>query len=173
MLTLFALIAPAIVLIMLPGLWLLTLAALLANAIGYWLGLWPGNDPLVSWWVFGFLLLCTLISDGVDWTAGVFGAKRMGGTKKAMVAAFIGGIIGVVAGTILLPIPLVGTLIGGATGAGLAATLVQRTTPEQTWKQSAKVGAGASAGWFAAIVVKFVLSIICATLLIIAAWSTW
>lgn len=173
MLTVVALIAPAIVLIMLPGLWLMTLATLMANAVGYWMGLWPGKDPLISWWAFGFILLCTLVSDAVDWTAGVFGAKRMGGSRSAMVAAFIGGIIGVVAGTIFLPIPLVGTLIGGATGAGLAAMLVQRTTPEQSWKQSAKVGAGASAGWFAAIVVKLALAIICAVLLIIAAWSTW
>lgn len=173
MLTLVALIAPAIVLVMLPGLWLLTLAVLLANVIGYWMGLWPGKDPLVSWWVFGFILLCTLISDIVDWTAGVVGAKRMGGTKGAMIAAFVGGIIGVIAGTILLPIPLVGTLIGGATGAGLAAMLVQRTKPEQTWKQSAKVGAGASAGWFAAIVVKLILCTASALLLVIAAWSTW
>lgn len=173
MLTLAALVGPAIVLLSLPGLWLLTLAALLANIVGSLLGLWVLEDPIVSWWAFGFMLFCTLVSDVVDWTAGVLGAKRMGGTKKAMVAAFIGGIIGVVLGTIFLPIPLVGTLIGGATGAGLAATLVQRTAPEQSWKQSAKVGAGASAGWFAAIAVKFVLSLICATLLVIAAWSTW
>ena len=160
-------------LVTLPGLWLLTVATLLVNAIGYWMGLWPGDDPIVSWWAFGFILACTLISDVTDWTAGVLGAKRMGGTRGAMFAAFIGGIIGVVAGTILLPIPLVGTLIGGAVGAGLAATLVHRTTPEQTWKQSAKVGAGASAGWFAAVLVKFVLCTTSALLLIVAAWSEW
>ena len=160
-------------LITLPGLWLLTLAVLLANAIGYWLGLWPGNDPIVSWWVWGVILGCTLISDVTDWSAGVLGAKRMGGTKGAMIAAFLGGIVGAVAGTFLLPIPLVGTLVGGAGGAGLAATLVHRTTPEQTWKQSAKVGAGASAGWFVAIVVKFVLCTLSALLLVIAAWSAW
>ncbi|MEQ8844768.1 MAG: DUF456 domain-containing protein [Phycisphaerales bacterium] len=156
-----------------PGLWLLTLATLLANIIGYWLGLWPGRDPLVSWWAFGFILGCTLVSDVVDWSAGVLGAKRMGGTRSAMIAAFVGGILGAIAGTVLLPIPLVGTLIGGAVGAGLAATLIHRTTPEQTWHQSAKVGAGASAGWFAAVLVKFVLCTCSALLLIIAAWSAW
>ncbi len=171
MLTVAALIGPAIVLVSLPGLWLLTLVTLLANLIGYWLGYWPGNNPIVSWWVFGFIMACTLASDVVDWTAGVLGAKRMGGTRRAMIAAFGGGIIGAIAGSFVLPI--VGTLLGGAVGAGVAAMLVHRTGQEETWKQSAKVGAGASAGWFAAIVVKFVLSIICATLLVIAAWSTW
>lgn len=171
MLTLAALIGPAIVLLSLPGLWLLTLITLLVNAIGAWIGLWPMGDPIVSWWAFGFILACTLVSDVVDWTAGVMGAKRMGGTKGAMVAAFIGGIIGAIAGSIVLPI--IGTLLGGALGAGLAATLVHRTTPEQTWKQSAKVGAGASAGWFAAIVVKLILCTASALLLVIAAWSTW
>jgi uncharacterized protein YqgC (DUF456 family) len=158
-------------LVSLPGLWLLTLLALLVNAIGYWMGYWPGKDPIVSWWIFGFILLCTLISDVVDWTAGVMGAKRMGGTRRAMIAAFIGGVAGAIIGTPMFPI--VGTILGGALGAGLAATIVHRSGPDQTWKQSAKVGAGASAGWFAAIAVKLVLSVICAMLLIIAAWSTW
>ncbi|UYV13567.1 MAG: DUF456 domain-containing protein [Phycisphaera sp.] len=171
MLTLAALIGPAIVLVSLPGLWLLTLATLLVNVSGALLGYWVLGDPIVSWWIFGIILGSTLISDVVDWSAGVVGAKRMGGTRRAMIAAFLGGIVGAIAGTMVLPI--VGTLLGGAVGAGLCATLVHRTGPEETWKQSAKVGAGASAGWFAAILVKLTLAIICATLLIIAAWSTW
>lgn len=171
MLTLAALFGPAIVLVSFPGLWLLTLAALLVNTIGAWTGLWTMSHPMVSWWTFAAVLGCTLVSDIVDWTAGVMGAKRMGGTRRAMIAAFIGGIAGAIIGTPIFPI--VGTILGGALGAGLAATIVHRSGPDQTWKQSAKVGAGASAGWFAAIAVKFVLSIICATLLIIAAWSSW
>lgn len=171
MLTLVAFIAPAIVLFTLPGLWLLTLTVLLFNAMGYWLGLWPGDDPIVSWWAWGFILACTLISDITDWSAGVLGAKRMGGTRGAMAAAFLGGIVGAIAGSFVLPI--VGTLVGGAVGAGLAATLVHRTTPEQTWKKSARVGAGASAGWFVAIIVKLVLCILSAILLLIAAWTPW
>lgn len=158
-------------LLSLPGLWLLTLAAVLANVVGVWVGLWPLERPIVSWWAFGFILLCTLASDVVDWTAGVMGAKRMGGTRGAMIAAFIGGIAGAIIGTGVLPI--IGTLIGGAIGAGLAAALVHRTAPDQTWKRSAKVGAGASAGWFAAIVVKLVLATICAVLLISSAWFHW
>ncbi|MEO1279603.1 MAG: DUF456 domain-containing protein [Planctomycetota bacterium] len=158
-------------LVTLPGLWLLTASTLLANLIGYWLGFWPGDDPLVSWWAFGAILGCTLTSDVVDWSAGVLGAKRMGGTRGAMIAAFVGGIIGAIAGTLMLP--LIGTLVGGAVGAGLAAALIHRTTPDQDWKRSAKVGAGASAGWFAAVVVKFVLCTCSAVLLIIAAWSEW
>lgn len=171
MLTLAALIGPAIVLLSLPGLWLLTLITLLVNAVGFWMGYWPGKDPIVSWWIFAFILGCTLVSDVVDWTAGVMGAKRMGGTRRAMIAAFVGGVVGAIAGTMVLPI--VGTVLGGALGAGVAATVVHRTGQEETWKQSAKVGAGASAGWFAAILVKLVLALMCALLLIIAAWSTW
>ncbi len=171
MLTLAALIGPAIVLVSLPGLWLLTLTTLLVNTIGAWTGYWPMKDSIVSWWVFAFILGCTLISDVVDWTAGVMGAKRMGGTRRAMIAAFIGGIVGAIAGTGVLPI--VGTVLGGAVGAGVAAMLVHRTGLDETWKQSAKVGAGASAGWFAAILVKLILALVCALLLIIAAWSTW
>jgi len=170
-LTLAALIGPAIVLVSLPGLWLLTLVTLLVNLVGFLMGYWPGKDPLVSWWIFGFILGSTLLSDVVDWSAGVMGAKRMGGTRRAMIAAFVGGIFGAIAGTMILPV--VGTLLGGALGAGAAATVVHRTGPEETWKQSAKVGAGASAGWFAAIVIKLTLAVICAMLLIIAAWSTW
>lgn len=166
-----AVFGPAIVLLSLPGLWLMTLAALLANLVGSWFGLWPLEVPIVSWWVFGFLLLCTIASDIVDWTAGIVGARRMGGTRGAMFAAFIGGIAGAIVGTGVLPI--IGTLIGGAIGAGLAATLVHRTAPEQTWKRSAKVGAGASAGWFVAIIVKFVLATICAVTLISSAWFSW
>lgn len=127
--------------------------------------------PIVSWWAFGFILLCTLASDVVDWTAGVVGAKRMGGTRGAMIAAFVGGIVGAIVGTGVLPI--IGTLLGGAIGAGLAATLVHRTTPEQTWGRSAKVGAGATAGWFVAILVKFVLATICAVVLISSACFSW
>lgn len=171
MLTLAALIGPVIVLVSLPGLWLLTLVTLLVNVSGALLGYWVLKDPLVSWWVFAIIMGSTLISDVVDWSAGVVGAKRMGGTRRAMIAAFLGGIVGAIAGTMVLPI--VGTLLGGAVGAGLCATLVHRTGQDETWKQSAKVGAGASAGWFAAILVKLTLAVICAILLIIAAWSTW
>ncbi|GIW73719.1 MAG: hypothetical protein KatS3mg103_0241 [Phycisphaerales bacterium] len=168
-----ALVAPLLVLLTLPGLWLLTLSALLANSLGAWAGLWTMRAPLVSWWAFGVILACTLASDVMDWTAGVLGAKRMGGTRRAMLGAFLGGIAGAVLGTFFLPIPLVGTLVGGAVGAGLVATIVHRTSPEQTWRQSARVGAGASAGWLAAVVFKLALCTGCAVLLVISAWSSW
>ncbi|MEO1007301.1 MAG: DUF456 domain-containing protein [Planctomycetota bacterium] len=158
-------------LIGLPGLWLLTLSALLVNVVGSWLGAWPLGAPLVGWYAFAFILLSTLASDVMDWIAGVLGAKRAGGTRRAMAGAFAGGLVGAITGSLVVPI--VGTLIGGALGAGLAATLLQRTNAEQTWRSSAKVGAGASAGWVVAVVFKLVLCTLSAVLLVVASWSAW
>jgi len=170
-LTLAALVGPLIVVLGLPGLWLLTLTSLSVNLAGWALGAWTLGDPIVGWWVFGFIAVCTLTSDAMDWLAGVLGARKAGGTKRAMAGAFAGGLAGAIAGTMLLP--LLGTLVGGMVGAGAGAMLLHRTGQERTWRQSAVVGAGASAGWIVAVVFKLALSIAAAALLIAAAWTGW
>ncbi len=99
----------------LPGLWLMVLAALgYAWATGFaYLGM-PG---LVT------LLVLALLAEGVEFVAGGAGAKKAGGSKRAMV----GGIVGAILGGLLfsIPLPIIGTIIGVCLGAFIGAAAVE------------------------------------------------
>lgn len=139
------LVAVALVIAGLPGVWTLALAAVVTQA------LWP---DLLGWWVVGTAIGVALLAEVVDLVAGAAGAKAAGGSKSAALGAIVGALLGAVAGTIFIPVPILGTLVGAVVGAGLGAGLVERGVHQKRWGDSARVARGAATGRLVAIVVK-------------------
>jgi uncharacterized protein YqgC (DUF456 family) len=72
-----------------------------------------GSEKSVGWWNIAALVALTLLSYGVEWLSGYFGAKRFGATKWGIVGAVLGGIAG-----LFFPFPglLVGPVVGAVAG---------------------------------------------------------
>lgn len=160
-LTVFNLLCVALTLLQMPGLWLMLLAALLAQ----W---WHGD--MFSWWTLGVSAGICLAAEIAEFGAGAVGAKTAGATKRGMWGAVIGGVVGAIGGTFVIPVPVVGTLIGAALGSGIAATALELTHPDASMHRAARVGGGAAAGRFAAAILKLGFAGALALVLSVAAW---
>ena len=67
----------------------------------------------MNWWGLGGMVALTLLSYGVEFASGFFGAKRFGATKWGVAGAVVGGIIGIFTGFItLLILPIAGAVVG-------------------------------------------------------------
>lgn len=77
---------------------------------GLWLAAWADGYAQVSGWLIVVLGLLTLIAMGVDFLAGVLGAKRVGASRQAIIGAGLGAILGLFFG-------LIGVFIGPFVGA--------------------------------------------------------
>ena len=72
-----------------------------------------GADKSVGWFSIGILVLLTLLSYGLDFLGGYFGAKYFGATRWGTFGAVIGAIVGLFFGIIGLFVgPVIGALIG-------------------------------------------------------------
>ena len=72
-----------------------------------------GADKSVGWWLIGILVLLTLLSYGLDFLGGYFGAKYFGATRWGTFGAVVGAIVGLFFGIIGLFVgPVIGALIG-------------------------------------------------------------
>jgi len=159
--TLAALVAPALVLLGIPGAWL---ALAVAGACAWW------RDALFDWRTLAAAAGVALLAELAELSLGLAGAHRAGGSKRSFIGVAIGGLVGAVLGTALLPV--LGTILFGAAGAGLGAALAQRTKPGPTgdWRAAAAVARGAASGWLLAVVVKSSLASVVAAILIVGAW---
>ena len=106
----------ALVLIGLPGTWLM----LATTALLAW---WQGD--MFSLWTLGIVLVLAIIGEVLEFFAGVVGTKRAGGSRWGAAGAIVGCIIGGIVATFLIPIPVLGTLIGACGGAALGAWLME------------------------------------------------
>ena len=134
----------ALVVLGLPGTWLMVLTA----AVVLWWQ-WPCDtaapDPMIGIATLIVLTLLALIGELLEFFAGVVGANKAGATKKGSVGALLGGLAGAVAGTFLIPIPVVGSLIGAAAGAAAGAWGFELAGGRKM-RESMKAGLGAGAG---------------------------
>jgi uncharacterized protein YqgC (DUF456 family) len=157
--TLLAPLSVALVLITLPGTWvLLALAAVLE--------LWRGD--LIGWDTLGACAALALFGEIVEFAASALGAAKAGGSKRAAVGSMLGALVGAILGAPLL-FPL-GPIIGGAVGAGVGALIAERTVPTRGWKHSAKVGTGAAIGRLIATACKSAIAAIVAIIVVVAVW---
>ena len=108
-LPLLGLAGPLLILLGLPGTWLLLMLA----GVAEWI-----TEPRL----FGTLTLVSalvLAVAGEVWEAMASSvrARKAGAGRRGSIGALVGGIGGALLATMLIPVPLVGTLVGGGLGA--------------------------------------------------------
>ena len=109
--------------------WLIAIVLMAVGLIGTLLPVIPGTTVILAaailhqimlgtakslgWWNIAALVLLTLLSYGLEFAAGYFGAKRFGATKWGAFGAVIGAIAG-----IFFPFPglIVGPILGAIAG---------------------------------------------------------
>lgn len=129
----------------LPGNWLMVAAA----GLYAWLAPATGIAIIEATTVLAMAALAA-VGELAEFGAGVWGARRAGGSRRAAVFSLIGSMLGAVGGATLgLPIPILGpplaAVLGGATGALAGAAVAEHTRGESS-SQSLKVGKAAFVG---------------------------
>ncbi|MGD8434671.1 MAG: DUF456 domain-containing protein [Syntrophobacterales bacterium] len=127
----------------LPGTWLILATSFLYG--------WLTGFAIISSKLLLGLLALAVVAELLDLTLGLWGARRYGGTRKAMVGTMVGGILGAVA---LSPMlfgfgTIVGALLGAFVGAFSMTYVEQRKMDE-----AMRVGWGALLGRVFAMVFK-------------------
>lgn len=127
---------------------------IVADALIY--GLFTGFERITLPFV-GLLLAIALGIELIEELMSAFMAKRFGGSKWAMVGAFVGGFLGAVFGTSVTPV--LGTLLGGFFGAFLGAMFLEWVHTSDL-ENAFKVGLGAFFGAVGGKVTKIVVAVI-------------
>jgi uncharacterized protein YqgC (DUF456 family) len=150
-----------------PGNWLLVGSAALYVVWGPTVGV-----AQITWSTC--LALAALAAGGeiAELAAGVWGARRAGGSRRAALLSLIGSIVGALLGAMLgLPIPLLGppiaAVLGGALGALAGAALAERTRGESS-RQSLRVGKAAFLGRLLGTGAKTLVATILAVIVVVA-----
>jgi len=155
-----------LVLFRLPGIWLMVLSTAL---VAWWQ--WDGwNDGMFSGWTVAAILILALISELLEFFAGVAGTRQAGGSRWAAAISIAGSIIGAIAGTFIIPVPVLGSLIGAIGGAALAAWLTELAIGRKM-DEAVKSGTGAGIGTFAGALIKLAFGVV--VWLIIAVAAFW
>jgi len=145
-----------LVLLTLPGLWLmLASAALYARLTGH-----LGFRSLLA------LLALAMVGELLELVVGGVTTRRSGGGGLTIFGAGIGAVLGGIFLT-FIPIPVIGTLIGVCLGSFLGATLVELLRGKRLGR-SLRVGMGAGFGRFGGMVVKIMIGIVMLLLILIA-----
>jgi len=97
-----------------------------------------------------------IISELIEFVAGVIGARKEKASKRGMAAAFVGTIIGSIGGTMILPV--IGTLLGAFAGAAVSTILAEYSKTKDI-KLAKRVGIGVVKGQFVGMVIKVVTAI--------------
>jgi len=127
------------------GTWLVLFAALVTKlSIGV-----PNTGTLV---IFALLCICTEIFEAL---AGFLGVQKRGGSKRAGLAALLGGLPGAVIGSAVLPI--LGTIIGMLLGSFALAFLTERHRLGHD-EQAARIARGAVWARLGIMLLKTVLT---------------
>ena len=142
--------------------WLLAVLLLVAGLIGLFLPVLPGA-PLIfaglviaAWaedfhyaglWTVVLLAIITLLTLGVDFWATIFGAKKFGASKRAVIGALIGLVIGIFLG---FPGIIFGPFIGAVVG---------ELSAQKDLKQATRAGIGATIGLVLGAAIKLSLAL--------------
>ena len=157
----------ALTLMGLPGNWLMVAAA------GIYSWLLPATGLTQITWLT-VVAMAALATGGelAELAAGVWGARRAGGSRRAAIFSLIGSMIGALLGaSVGLPIPLLGppiaALLGGALGALAGAAFAERSRGE-TSRQSLRVGNAAFLGRLLGTGVKTLVATLLAVIAAVA-----
>lgn len=167
--------------------WIVVVLMMAAGLAGTVLPALPGTllifaGAVLGAWIDGFarvgagtltvLGVLTLLSWGLEYAAGLMGARRVGASREALIGAAVGTVAGLLAGLIgVLFLPLVGAAVGewlalsrrgraGTAGAGVAAT----------GRRAVAVGVATWIGMMVGLVAKVVIAFTMVGLFAVAVW---
>lgn len=112
----------------------------------------------VGWSILITLTVITVLMQVVDYLAGAWGVKKLGGSRSGI----IGSLIGTILGLILLNIP--GMILGAFLGAALAELIVAK----QDLRSSMKIGLGSLVGLLAGTLMRVVVGICMIVIFLVA-----
>ena len=142
----------ALVLVGLPGNWLIVISTCLFA----W---WRWDEGPFSIYTLVFIVVLAVLGELAEFTAGLIGAKRSGASWLGSIAALFGAVAGAVVGTFVIGIPFLGTIIGACLGAGLGVWALEVSRGKKM-EQSVRYGVGAGLGEFFGITSKLLLGIV-------------
>jgi uncharacterized protein len=114
----------------LPGTWLILITSVLYS--------WLSNFSVITYQMLLGLLVLAVAAEVVDFWSGLWGARRYGGSKKAMLGTLLGGLIGAI---ILTPMVFgIGAVVGAFFGAFIGGFVV-------TYLEQRKMSEAMRVGW--------------------------
>lgn len=133
-----------LVVIGLPGNWLIVAFTVLA-AWSQWNPALGWNAQFIGLPAIGLIVALALLGELAETFMGVAGAKRAGASGWGLVGSLVGAIAGGIAGTVMIPIPVIGSLVGACLGAAAGAWLFE-VAMGRTVDEATRSGVGAGVG---------------------------
>lgn len=153
--------------------WLASAALILLGLLGTVLPLLPGTllvwgGVLLGAWIDDFtrvgvgtvsvVSVLAVLAWGLDFVAGLLGARRVGASKQALVGAALGTVLGLFMGLVgVLFMPLVGAAVG-------------EYWAQKNQQRAAKVALATWLGLMLGMVAKVVLSFVMVGIFLVALW---
>lgn len=156
-----------LVLVGIPGIWVMVLLAAAIDAAHVVLA--PSGEPFFGLWALVIAAIIALAAEGVEFVAGAAGAKAGGSSVRGMVGALVGSIAGAIVGSLILP--LVGTLVGAVAGAAIGALAGELTVKGRGVSGSLAPALGAAAGRLAGFLAKLPFAL--AAWVVLLAGALW
>lgn len=110
-----------------------------------------------------FIIGVFVVSELIEFWAGLIGAKKQKASKRAVVGAFVGTVLGGVWGTAILP--LIGSIIGALLGAFVTTALAEYTKTKNK-EQAKRVAIGVLKGQVVGMIFKVAAAVVMAMALI-------
>ena len=139
--------ATALVVIGLVGLVLPAIPGAPLIFAGLLLAAWAEGFSYVGIWTIIVLAILALLTYGVDFWATMFGAKKFGASKRAIIGALLGAIAGIFIG---IPGVIFGPFIGAVIG---------ELSARRNLQQAARAGMGATIGLVLGAALKIALAL--------------
>lgn len=117
----------------------------------------------VDYGIIGIVTGAFIVSEILDFGAGIIGAKKEKSSKRAILAAFLGTVLGGILGTGVLPI--VGSAIGALLGAFIGAGAAEYTKMKDK-EQARRVAIGVVKGQVVGMILKTTTAVTMAIILI-------
>ena len=114
---------------------------------GLLLAAWAEGFSYIGIWTIIALAILALLTYGVDLWATMFGAKKFGASKRAIIGALLGAIVGIFLG---LPGVIFGPFIGAVIG---------ELSAQRNLQQAARAGIGATIGLVLGAALKIALAL--------------
>lgn len=143
-----------------PGNWLMILGAILLD----W---WLEEPRLFAWGTIAAVTGMAVLGEVAELISGMVGSRRAGGSRRGAAGALLGAFAGGLVGTAFFPV--LGTLLGVCAGAFAGAFLLE-STGGRTFHESTRSGMGAAAGHLFGVTTKLILGVGIWTVLAVAAF---